>query len=206
VGTIGFILTALGFLGGAFLASLDPSSMRWELFIPCLLLGAGGVYLIKRTSLRHALSDETLANNRAHIEDSLLRIIAGLKELESGKDEIPHYQLRFEIDHRFRTDLNRFADARQSLSHMFGLQAYADIMSAFAAGERYLLGARLVDRVFMLPLMDGQGLSVSVIRCAGHLTVTAVWCPGRAPGLEDLQGRTDRALAELEAATRRSAA
>ena len=138
MGTIGFILTALGFLGGAFLASLDPSSMRWELFIPCLLLGAGGVYLIKRTSLRHALSDETLASNRAHIEDSLLRIIAGLKELESGKDDMPHWELRFEIDHRFRTDLNRFADARQSLSHMFGLQAYADIMSAFAAGERYL--------------------------------------------------------------------
>jgi hypothetical protein len=135
---IGFVLTALGFLGGAFLASLDPATMRWGLFVPCLLLGAVGVYLIKQSSLRHARSDETLASNRAHIEDSLVRIIAGLRELDAGKDTIPPYELRFEIDHRFRTDLNRFADARESLSHMFGLQVYADIMSAFAAGERYL--------------------------------------------------------------------
>ena len=75
-----------------------------------------------------------------------------------------------------------------------------------AAGERYLLGARLVDRAFMLPLMDGQGLSFSVIRCLDHLTIAAVWCPGRAPGLENLQGRADRALAALESAAGRSAA
>ena len=53
-----------------------------------------------------------------------------------------------------------------------------------AAGDRYLLGSRLVHRAFVLPLMDGQGLSVSVIRCLDHLTMTAVWCPGDAPGLD----------------------
>jgi WS/DGAT/MGAT family acyltransferase len=75
-----------------------------------------------------------------------------------------------------------------------------------AAGERYLLGARLVDRAFMLPLMDGQGLSFSVIRCLDHLTMTAVWCPGPAPTLEGLQARVDRALEALESAAGRSAA
>jgi diacylglycerol O-acyltransferase len=70
-----------------------------------------------------------------------------------------------------------------------------------AAGERYLLGSRLVDRAFMLPLMDGQGLSFSVIRCLDHLTLTALWCPGSGPGLEGLQARSDRALDALEAAT-----
>jgi hypothetical protein len=75
-----------------------------------------------------------------------------------------------------------------------------------AAGERYLLGARLVDRSFILPLMDGQGLSFSVIRCGDHLTMTAVWCPGSAPGLDGLQARTDAALDALEAAISRSAA
>lgn len=75
-----------------------------------------------------------------------------------------------------------------------------------AAGDRYLLGSRLVDRAFVLPLMDGQGLSVSVIRCLDHLTMTAVWCPGDGPGLDGLQGRADRALAELEAAADRPAA
>lgn len=58
--------------------------------------------------------------------------------LDAGKADIPPYELRFEIDRRFRTDLNRFVAARESLVHIYGLQAYADIMSAFAAGERYL--------------------------------------------------------------------
>jgi hypothetical protein len=37
-----------------------------------------------------------------------------------------------------RPDLIRFVDARESMVHLFGLQAYADIMSHFAAGERYI--------------------------------------------------------------------
>jgi len=33
---------------------------------------------------------------------------------------------------------NNFANARESMKHVFGLQNYADVMSAFAAGERYV--------------------------------------------------------------------
>jgi len=135
---LGFLLTAAGFLGGAFLTSLDPEQVRWGLFVPCLMVGAVGVYLVKSSSLKHARSDETLATNRADIEESLDRVIAGLTDLSAKKEEIPPYELRFEIDRRFRDDLERFADARHSLTHLYGLQSYADIMSAFAAGERYL--------------------------------------------------------------------
>ena len=88
--------------------------------------------------MAHARSDETLASNRASIEDSLDRIVVNLEQLETGKESIPPWELRFEIDRRFRTDLNAFVEARHSLSHIYGLQHYADIMSAFAAGERYL--------------------------------------------------------------------
>ncbi len=34
--------------------------------------------------------------------------------------------------------MRRFADARESMVHLFGLQTYADIMSDFATGERYI--------------------------------------------------------------------
>ncbi|MFQ5982478.1 MAG: hypothetical protein ACE5KS_03795 [Woeseiaceae bacterium] len=47
-------------------------------------------------------------------------------------------ELRNAIDDRLRNDLRRFADARESMMHLYGLQAYADIMSDFAAGERYV--------------------------------------------------------------------
>ena len=46
--------------------------------------------------------------------------------------------MRFEIDKLFRDDLLNFAEARESMKHLFGLQHYADIMSSFAAGERYI--------------------------------------------------------------------
>ena len=46
--------------------------------------------------------------------------------------------LRDRIDTKLRPDLTRFVDARESMVHLFGLQTYADIMSHFAAGERYI--------------------------------------------------------------------
>ncbi len=48
------------------------------------------------------------------------------------------YEARFEIDRLFRDDLSRFAEARESMIHVFGMQNYADVMSNFAAGERYI--------------------------------------------------------------------
>ena len=63
---------------------------------------------------------------------------ANLAELEGRKDKVPTYDMRFEIDRIFRDDLANFADSRESMKHIFGLMAYADIMSSFAAGERYL--------------------------------------------------------------------
>ena len=51
---------------------------------------------------------------------------------------MPVYEARFEIDRLLREDLNNFANARESMKHIFGLRNYADVMSAFAAGERYI--------------------------------------------------------------------
>jgi hypothetical protein len=138
MGKAGFLLTTAGFLAGAFLASLDPREINWAAFVPALIVGAFGVWLIKRSQQAHARSDETLASNRASIEESLGRIIGNLEEMVADGEAIPPWNLRFEIDHRFRDDINSFVEARESLSHIYGLQAYADIMSAFAAGERYL--------------------------------------------------------------------
>jgi hypothetical protein len=138
MGSLGYSLTTVAFLAGAFVASLDAREIEWVYFLPCLLLGAVGVYLIKKTSMAHARSDETLASNKVDVEDSLAKIIKNLSAMDEGKQSIPPSHLRFEIDRQFRDDLNRFAEARHSLTHMYSLQVYAEIMSAFAAGERYL--------------------------------------------------------------------
>jgi hypothetical protein len=42
------------------------------------------------------------------------------------------------IGREFPRDLDAFVQARESVAHRFGLQAYAEVMNPFAAGERYL--------------------------------------------------------------------
>ncbi len=136
--TIAYLIVLFSFLGGAFLASLDPGVVDWAMFIPVVAIGVVGVVFVKRAETAAARHSDTLAVNRRELEESLVNILKNLEELEGRKDKIPTYDMRFEIDKLFRADLTRFADARDSMKHIFGLQAYADIMSSFAAGERYI--------------------------------------------------------------------
>jgi len=66
--------------------------------------------------------------------------------------------------------------------------------------QRYLLGAALHTRAFVLPLLDGQGLTITAISCADHLTIVTTGCPDRIDGLEEFGSRVDRSIRELEAA------
>lgn len=134
----GYLLIVLAFLAGAFLASLDATEMQWHLFLPVLAVGFAGVVVLRRGHHAATRASHVMDENRQALEDSLRRINRELKEMDGNKDAIPPYELRFEIDRRFRDDLIRFADARMTLAHLYGLQKYADIMSHFAAGERYL--------------------------------------------------------------------
>ena len=52
--------------------------------------------------------------------------------------DVDVYDLRHRIDQTFLEDLDTFVVARESIAHSHGLQAYAEIMNHFAAGERYL--------------------------------------------------------------------
>lgn len=135
---LGFILLAMGFLAGAFVASLDALTTDWRWFLPAAALAFAGLMLHRRALRAESHSEERVAANRAVLDDSLQRIMRELESLRGDKASIPTYEMRFEIDRRFRDDLFAFVDARHSMKVLFGLQAYADIMSAFASGERYL--------------------------------------------------------------------
>jgi len=132
------LLVVLAFLGGAFLASLHPTEMDWVTFVPVVIVGAIGVFLSKRMESAAAKHDDVLTANRKELEESLSNILKNLEGLAGRKDKIPTYDMRFEIDKLFREDLIRFAEARESMKHIFSLKDYADIMSSFAAGERYI--------------------------------------------------------------------
>ncbi len=134
---IGFILLVLGFLMGAFATSLDVENVNWTLFGAAAAGAVLGLILIKRAATAHATSDEVLELNRSELRESIDNIVRDLGEI-TVDSSVRDTGLRQAIDLRLRDDLRRFADARESMVHLFGLQTYADIMSHFAAGERYI--------------------------------------------------------------------
>ena len=148
--SIGYLLLIGGFLAAAYSTALDAQATSWALFMPAALAAAVGVIILKRRASGEARSDSVLTANRAELKESLGNIVRELEVLNEGRSQFATADLRHEIDTRLRDDLRRFADARESMVHLFGLQTYANIMSEFAAGERY------VNRVWSASA-DGYG-------------------------------------------------
>ncbi len=132
----GYLLLIGGFLVAAYATALDTQSTDWTLFIPAAVAGIAGVSAIKRSSRGAARAESLLTANRAELRESLESIVAGTEAIAAAGLDVD--RVRGEIDERLREPLRRFAEARESLVHLYGLRAYADIMSGFAAGERYL--------------------------------------------------------------------
>ena len=135
---IGYGLIALGFLGGAFTAVRQVEGVDAAVFVAWLVAGVLGVIVVRRAGHMEATDKVRLTTNIEAIEGGLRRIVEEADRLNEEKDEINVYDLRHVIDQRFPEELTRFVDARESIAHSYGLQAYAEVMNRFAAGERYL--------------------------------------------------------------------
>jgi len=136
--TIAILLVIGSFLAGSFVTVLDPRLVDWSWMVPVLLIGAVGLWLSRKAHHEEARAGNKLAGNMELLAKSLDNILAKLELICKNKEELPTYEARFEIDRLFRDDLNNFAEARESMIHVFGMQNYADVMSNFAAGERYI--------------------------------------------------------------------
>ncbi len=129
--TIGFIIASLA-------SVVDEDMVKWLWYVPALALGVAGVVVIRTHVARRTKADHHVAANIETIEASLGRIAANIDKLNADKRTIDTYDVRHRIDDLFIDDLETFVDARQSIAHRHGLAAYGEVMTAFAAGERYL--------------------------------------------------------------------
>jgi hypothetical protein len=136
--TFCLLLVMAAFLVGAFLSVLDPVTVNWTWLAPVLSVGALGLWGYRRAVHRQASAGERVSGNMQVLAQSLDSICHNLDQLNARRDELPTYEARFDIDRLFRADLERFVDARETMIHVLGMRHYADVMSAFAAGERYL--------------------------------------------------------------------
>ena len=134
---IAFLLICAGFLFGAYTTALDTQNVDWLLFGIAAAAAIAGVILAKRADRAVATSGDLLETNRSELNESLANVVRDLKEMTDGTAARGE-ELRDWIDEKLRPDLRRFVDARESLVHLYGLQTYADIMSEFAAGERFI--------------------------------------------------------------------
>ncbi len=134
---IAYLLIIGGFLFGAFATSLDAQNVDWTLFAIAAVAAIAGVFIAKRRDSADARSGTVLDTNRNELTDSISNLVSRLEEQTSRGPDTGE-TLRNWIDDTLRNDLRRFAEARESMVHLYGLQTYADIMSEFAAGERYV--------------------------------------------------------------------
>ncbi len=134
---IAYLLLVAGFLLGAYATALDAQNVDWNLFAFAAVAAVVGVFIAKREDRSVARSASVLELNRSELNESISNVVQDLSRMTDGTPAKGE-ELRDWIDEKLRPDLRRFAEARQSMVHLFGLQTYADIMSNFAAGERYV--------------------------------------------------------------------
>jgi len=135
---IGFLMVTVGFIVAALASVVDENVVRWLWYVPSLIVGVAGVAAIKIDVARHSKTEHHVASRIETVEGSLERIATNIKKLNTDKLSINTYDMRHRIDELFVDDLEMFVDARESIAHRYGLAAYGEVMSCFAAGERYL--------------------------------------------------------------------
>ncbi|MGD8500237.1 MAG: hypothetical protein PVJ86_06290 [Phycisphaerales bacterium] len=135
---VGFLMVTVGFIAAALATVVDENAVRWLWYIPALGVGAAGVAAIRIDNVRHIKTEHHVASRIETVESSLERIAANINKLNADKHSIDTYDMRHRLDELFVDDLDMFVDARESIAHRYGLATYGEVMSCFAAGERYL--------------------------------------------------------------------
>lgn len=134
----GYLLITVGFLGGSFEVVRQVEGLNWGTFLLWLAVGVAGVVIARRAQMAEATDTEVISANIRTIESSLEKVARDAERLNDEKSAINVYDLRHRIDELFPEDLTKFVDARESIAHSYGLQAYSEVMNRFAAGERAL--------------------------------------------------------------------
>ena len=135
---VGLLLVSVAFLAVSVILVLDEREVSWLPYGLVLFFGAIGIVCIRLGDRAQAQREDLQTADVETLRSSLARVVEEATRLEAEKSEIGVYDLRVRIDERFRSDLEVFVDAREVLTHVYGLQAYAEVMSLFAAGERSL--------------------------------------------------------------------
>lgn len=134
----GQVLIAVAFLIGAFVSVLDVVLVPWTYFGLALALGACGVILVNVGERRMARQVRESGAGIGEVERALANVVRSIDGIDIDREDLNPYDVHTWIDAEIPLYVTSFVEARETLAHVYGLQAYADVMSHFAAAERYL--------------------------------------------------------------------
>ena len=135
---LGHLLLWIGVIAAAFVAVVREAAIDWPWYAAALAVGLVGVVLLRVTARAAATAQHRIAEDLAALRSALRGALDGLQPLcEAGLD-VDVYRVKDRLDVDVHRALDRFVDARESMIPAFGMAAYAEVMSRFAAGERLL--------------------------------------------------------------------
>jgi hypothetical protein len=134
----GFFLVVAGFLAGAYYLTGAGGNVLGPGFFAVFVVAVAGVIILRVATRKRKGAVEKVAADMNTVERTLSSLASGVADIERNRDSIDVYDLSRQIENRFNEDLEKFVEARESIATAFGLPVYADVMSHFAAGERYL--------------------------------------------------------------------
>jgi hypothetical protein len=136
---LGYILIAVGFLAGSVIAvQTEENRIDWIWFLPALAVATAGVTMARIAIAGRNRHGEVQQDNIGSLNSSIDTIVERIRQLDAENADLDPYDVHGRIDELFPAALTTFVDARETIGHVFGLQAYAAVMNEFAAGERYL--------------------------------------------------------------------
>lgn len=135
---IGYACLVIGFLIGAFFATRDVDRVAWGSFIPCAGVMFIGLVLVRASTAAAKNDEKAHSGGIDALERSVGNLVASISEMRANQDSIDVYEVHGRIDSDLMKDIDTFVEARESMIARYGLQQFADIMSAFANGERNL--------------------------------------------------------------------
>lgn len=134
---IGYALLGLGFLAGAFFVVRIERDVEWFHYgISAAVMLAGLVFV--RMGAGEADEEAVHGEGVRVLARSLEALVGKLEALNGAGESMDVYAVRERIDAELMEDLDAFVQARESMIPRYGMQTYANVMSAFAASERLI--------------------------------------------------------------------
>lgn len=159
----------------------DPAAVSWGAYGALAAVALAGVVLLRRTADAGRGTADQMVRRLDALQRSLREADDALRALAEAGEEVHVYDVRDRLDRELAEPLAAFADGREAMIPAFGLDAYGEIMTRFAAAER------LVNRTWSA---SADGYVDEVRTCLGQASTL----------LTDARGRFEAAAERRDAA------